>query len=301
MIREPAIYSRKAFFSAGHADTMVNRIELHGQTDPHGHDFIEIALAAAGSGRHISASGEHELSPGDVVVIRPGTWHGFTHCCGLVIYNCCFDQQLLRRELGWLREDPALNYLFWVGPYAANRAGVLVAGLYENHLDECLDQLHALRQVQGSPRRVETLGRLLIFLDYLARAVNDRNGLDRQAGPLHPAVLETLRLLESQTGSSWSLGELAAHSHVNPSYLARLFKAEIGLAPMAYLNRCRVEQAAGLLLQSELPVGEVAIEVGWDDPNLFTRRFRAAYGLAPSEYRKRFSGDRRSHSQPYFP
>lgn len=290
MESEPAVYSRKAFFTADHAATMVNRVELNGETPPHGHDFFEIALAAGGSGGHTSASGKHALNKGNLAIIRPGTWHGFTHCSELVIHNCCFDQHLLQRELSWLREDAGLNFLLWTGPYAADRRGVLVVRLRDNRLAACLDDLEALREVQDSPRRTETIGRLLVFLDHLAQSVEALNVLNQENRLLHPAVLETMRLLESQVGHPWTLRELAARSHLDPSYLVRLFKLEIGLAPIAYLNRCRVEQAAGLLLHTLLPVSEVAAQVGWFDPNLFSRRFRAAYGMSPSEYRKRFGG-----------
>jgi AraC family transcriptional regulator, L-rhamnose operon transcriptional activator RhaR len=297
MEREPAVYFRKIFFSADHAATMVNRVEINGTNESHGHDFFEIALAANGNGAHVSANGERALSGGDVVIIRPGAWHGFIHCDKLVIYNCCFDPQLLQRELGWLREDAALNFLLWTGPYEADRRGVLVVRLFANRLVECLNQLETLRDVQDSPRRAETLGRLLIFLDSLVRAIEELKVLNQQTRLLHPAVLDTMRLLESQIEQSWSLGELAARSHLDPSYLVRLFKSEIGLTPIAHLNRCRLERAAGQLLHTLLPVAEVAAQVGWYDANLFARRFRAAYGMSPSEYRKRF-GERAKALHP---
>jgi AraC family transcriptional regulator, L-rhamnose operon transcriptional activator RhaR len=285
---EPAIYSRKAIFTADHAATMVNRVEVNGDNDLHGHDFFEIALAAGGSGKHVSATGEYTLEEGTVVFIRPGAWHGYKHCDRLIIHNCCFDQHLLLRELSWLREDTALNFLLWTGPYAADRKGVMVLHLLENRLADCLSQLEFLRQVQDMPGQVETIGRLLIFLNCLSGAINTLKDRSQQTRLYHPAVLETMRVLESNIGQPWALRELAARSHLAPSYLVRLFKAEIGLTPIAYLNRCRVERAAGLLLHTLHPIAEIAAQVGWYDPNLFARRFRAAYRMSPSEYRNQF-------------
>lgn len=282
----PVIYQRKLIFAADHAAAMVNRVELNTPTEAHGHDFMEIALAAAGEGAHQSTSGEQNLKPGDTLVLRPGAWHRYTRCKGLVIYNCCFDSALLRRELGWLREDPALNYMLWAGPLAGERRGLLIFSLDPPGLAECLEHLERLEQVQSSPRRAETLARLLLFLDCLARG---GPGLVVPAArPLHPAVLAAARDLESDLAHTWSLAELAERVHLAPSYLVRLFKSETGLAPMAYLQRCRLERAAGLLLRTRDPVAEVAAEVGWFDQNLFARRFKAAYGLSASEYRRRF-------------
>ena len=193
---------------------MVNRVELWGGNEPHGHDFVEIALAGQGSGRHLSASGERELGWGDVIVVRPGAWHGFVDCNGLMIHNCCFDSGLLQRELSWLREDPALNFLLWAGPFASNRRGVLVVRLAQDRLAASLASLEALEALQATPHRAETIGRLLIFLDGLAHSIADLENLSQRARQFHPAVWESVRLLESQIAQDWSLGELAARSHL---------------------------------------------------------------------------------------
>ena len=57
---------------------------------------------------------------------------------------------------------------------------------------------------------------------------------------------------------------------------------------MAYVARCRAERAAALLIQSDEPIADIAVAVGWTDPVYFARRFHQHYGLAPREYRKRF-------------
>lgn len=288
MQREHPLFARKTLFLSDHAAALVNRYDLRANIELHGHDFFEIALAAGGAGRHLSASGEQSIGEGEAIIVRPGAWHGYVECAGLTIYNCCFDQSLLQRELSWLREETALNYLLWTGPYSSDRRGVMVVRLRAGSLQTCLDNLLAVGKVQNSPHRAETLGRLLLFLDGLSRAVTDWDALHRQPLHVHPAVIETMRLLEGQIGKEWTLSELGARCHLNPSYLVRLFKADVGFSPIAYLNRCRLERAAGLLLHTLQPVAEVAAQVGWFDPNLFARRFRAAYGMSPSEYRRRF-------------
>src|SRR5438034_4282134 len=63
------------------------RIELRGEVAPHSHAFFEIAVVVAGRGTHVSAAGEVELRPDSVVVLRPGEWHGYTDCAGLVVRN----------------------------------------------------------------------------------------------------------------------------------------------------------------------------------------------------------------------
>jgi transcriptional regulator GlxA family with amidase domain len=57
---------------------------------------------------------------------------------------------------------------------------------------------------------------------------------------------------------------------------------------MAYLDRIRAERAAGLLIETELPIATVGAMVGWHDPSHASRRFRATFGLSPSRYRATF-------------
>ncbi len=57
---------------------------------------------------------------------------------------------------------------------------------------------------------------------------------------------------------------------------------------MRYLTRLRAERAPALLVETDLQVSVVAALVGWHDPNLLARRFRAESGLSPTQYRSRF-------------
>jgi AraC-like DNA-binding protein len=72
------------------------------------------------------------------------------------------------------------------------------------------------------------------------------------------------------------------------TYFVRLFHSVVGLSPMAYLTRRRLELATSFLRREDLPVGEVGALSGWVDANYFTRRFRGHFGMSPSRYRARF-------------
>jgi transcriptional regulator GlxA family with amidase domain len=106
--------------------------------------------------------------------------------------------------------------------------------------------------------------------------------------PAHPAVQHAMRLLEAELAEPWTLDELGARVNLAPGYLIRLFGKSVGMSPMAYLTRIRAERAAGLLIETELPVATVGAMVGWHDPSHATRRFRSPFGLSPSRYRSAF-------------
>ncbi len=266
---------------------------LHEESHPiHTHSFVEVAVVMSGEGAHRSLAGRQQLAVGDVLLLRPGVWHGYEGCRDLDVYNCCFSIELLRRELGWTREDPALGHLLWTGPYAGQRRGILTTHLSGAAFDECvehLDRLSDLRPCPPATHRGDIVGRLTLFLSSLARVVT-RTGepAGRPAGT-HPAVLDAMRMMEQRPAYHWTLTELAAALHLAPGYLVRLFKSATGLPPMAYLSQHRVELAATRLLHTDDPINRIGESVGWPDQNYFARRFKSHYGLSASTYRARFT------------
>ena len=68
----------------------------------------------------------------------------------------------------------------------------------------------------------------------------------------------------------------------------RRFRKATGYAPLEYVQWLRVEEAKHMLESDELPIDEIAEEVGYSDLASFRRLFRRLSGLTPSEYRRRF-------------
>lgn len=82
-----------------------------------------------------------------------------------------------------------------------------------------------------------------------------------------------------------NLEEVARQVCVTPYYLSRLFHAEMGMTFTDYLTKTRLEKAVELL-QSGVSVKEICYQVGYADPNYFSRLFRKVFGVPPTEYRK---------------
>jgi AraC family L-rhamnose operon transcriptional activator RhaR len=267
---------------------------LHRWDSPvHTHSFVEIAFAVDGAATHHSLAGRHDMRPGDVVLLRPGVWHGYEDCQRFEVYNCCFSSELLRRELFWTREDPLLGFLLWAGPSSSPGRGVLTISLPPSALGECLVHLDALAALRHRPlalHRPDIVGRLSLLFGQLGQAVAQARGeLPGEPGTVHPAVVQAMRLLEADLTRDWTLKILAAELHLAAGYLVRLFNAATGLPPMAYLGQLRAEHAAVLLLHSDEPVTSIGRAVGWPDQSGFARRFKAHYGLSATAYRKRFA------------
>jgi AraC family L-rhamnose operon transcriptional activator RhaR len=277
----------KAYFPKS-SEIAVIVVEEHPDYPRHGHKFVELVFAVAGSCMQETALGRSRLTRGSVFLFRPGAWHAYRETNHLTLYNCCFDPGILGRELAWMIDDPALGRLLWSIPLSAGQHGTCSLHLPDRDLENCerlLRELCTLSVGGRSQHRVDLLGRLLLLLGIVARHLPRTTA--PQDGRANPAVSTALKLIDDNPTQEWTLENLAARAHVPPNYLVRLFKKVTGLPPMAYQRRRRLELASRLLLQSNLPVSEVGAQVGWSDANYFTRRFRTEFGVTPTDYRAR--------------
>ena len=83
-----------------------------------------------------------------------------------------------------------------------------------------------------------------------------------------------------------SLDEMSRRLDLSPYYFSKLFKEEVGVTFMDYLTKLRIEKAKDLLLHSNKTMKEICSEVGYADPNYFSRIFKKNTDLTPTEYRE---------------
>jgi AraC-like DNA-binding protein len=103
----------------------------------------------------------------------------------------------------------------------------------------------------------------------------------REAGP----VARVREAIEQRYAEALHLGELAAIARLSRHHLIRVFRAEIGLTPHAYVVDVRVRRARALLQGGVSPAG-VAMLVGFADQAHLTRAFKARLGVSPGAYRR---------------
>jgi transcriptional regulator GlxA family with amidase domain len=83
------------------------------------------------------------------------------------------------------------------------------------------------------------------------------------------------------------LEQIAQAVSISPSYLIRLFQAQLHTTPMAYLWQLRVTHGISLLQQTGLSVQAIADQCGFQTRHHFSRRVRQELGYGPQEVRRR--------------
>lgn len=83
-----------------------------------------------------------------------------------------------------------------------------------------------------------------------------------------------------------TLEELAEQVFISPAYLSKIFKKEVGMPFVQYLNQIRVEQSKYLLLFTDKPITEIYSLTGFEDQSYFTKVFKSFVGLSPGKFRE---------------
>lgn len=95
------------------------------------------------------------------------------------------------------------------------------------------------------------------------------------------------QLIQERLGDSGlNLKGLAEELNFSPSHLSVVLKKELGLPFQDYLIQERMKRAKLLLLTTELKIYEIAEQVGFEDMNYFSQRFKQVVGVTPRQFKK---------------
>jgi len=132
----------------------------------------------------------------------------------------------------------------------------------------------------------------LMFIEVLRRHVeqlpSERTGW--LAGLTDSVVGPALSQLHERPAHPWTLAELARTIATSRTVLAERFSHLVGVPPMLYLTRWRLQLAAEQLSRGSAKVAAVATHVGYESEAAFSRAFKRETGLSPAAWRRARGG-----------
>jgi len=123
--------------------------------------------------------------------------------------------------------------------------------------------------------------RLIVF--QMLRDSFDAGSLQQVS--LDPLVSDMLEMLGACIATDITLDDLAEHSGYSAQHLNRTFRQVLGVTPLQYLTRMRMEKAAALLRSGQYLIRAIAEASGYDDPYYFSRVFKQHFGRSPAQFR----------------
>jgi AraC-like DNA-binding protein len=103
---------------------------------------------------------------------------------------------------------------------------------------------------------------------------------------LNRTIISEVKSYLSRNFKTAALKDTAEHFHFHPDYLSKLIKNSTGVSFTDLLQEIRLKEACLLLEKTDLPISDVAYEVGYTNLSYFYKLFKKIYNLTPIDYRK---------------
>lgn len=250
--------------------------------------FARIFYVTEGAAELVMPEGIYPLRPGCMYFIPPFTTHS---------YRC--DNHFVHYYLHIYEDAPAYSGFLdeWNFPVEV-KGGKLERMLfdrlcqlnpqmvlpqsdpqsYDNRLT--LEQNITKNRQRSFSNKVESRGIIfLLFAQFLSRATLGNHHIDER-------IRNCVMMIRRNIFRSISLEQLAEEASLSKDHFIRLFKKEIGCTPQQYINQKKVEQAQLALMTEEMPVKNLAYQLGFEDASYFCRLFRQHTGYTPLQYRE---------------
>ena len=132
--------------------------------------------------------------------------------------------------------------------------------------------------------RMQLKGLVVILFSYFMKRAHVREeAIDER-------FLRVLEFVRQHISRPISIEELADCACLTKSYLIRSFRQTMGITPLQYVLRQKIQHAQSLLLGTNDSVASISLAVGFPDASYFTRLFHRQLGFTPLEYRKKLIG-----------
>jgi transcriptional regulator GlxA family with amidase domain len=106
-----------------------------------------------------------------------------------------------------------------------------------------------------------------------------------------PQIIKIQEYIEDNYRDSLQVNELARMANTTARTLNRQFQQSVNMKPIQYIQSVRVEQAKRILESRQIPIQQLANEVGYEDSASFAKLFKKQTGLTPVQYRTKFHRD----------
>lgn len=202
------------------------------------------------------------------------------------VYEYKIDPALLELEMTWIAFD---------GPHAVKLLEAIgmshdmpfVRGALNKETDDMLRLLlHAIRHPDTEGGRLQAIGLLYGLFARLSPSPETPSNKQTRSAWLEKSV----DFIDTHAFEGVTVEDAAAYVGVHRSHFSGVFAERMGVSPLQYMQRLKMNKGALLLRETDKPVTEIALSVGYPDLYAFTRAFTSYFGLSPTKYRRGVGG-----------
>ncbi|MBO4242659.1 MAG: helix-turn-helix domain-containing protein [Clostridiales bacterium] len=264
---------------------------LSGNDVPHYHDFIEVAYVTNSEATVTVNKSKYTVRSGDMLVLIPGDVHTYSVKSGCKLACIQADTDFL---FSTILSNSDLHYSM---PYTLSRKeGARIFRATE--LDDTDIPRLIYRLFQESTEK-KSFYKLAMRADLSSIALHVFRTWDRINGELESEdskrngissyrLTGVLDAIEKEYMNEITAESMAKKAGMSYSYFSRYFKSTIGHTFSEYLNSVRIKAAEDLLINTDIPVSEVASKVGFANTSYFIAQFKKQLHITPKKYRSNF-------------
>ncbi|MBR4863135.1 MAG: helix-turn-helix domain-containing protein [Oscillospiraceae bacterium] len=235
----------------------------------HLHNVLEIVFLRQGSATAVCGGNRYELTPGDVFVAFPNQPHGYENSRDVESDVLIIPlQPFLSPWRSMLTQKMPISPVLSRGQWEGTGLAVL------------MDLLRPERKTVSQPvlqgYAMVVAGKLLPLLPLTDQSAEDSD-------LLHALLL----YISEHYHEPINRKDIAQGMGYNESYLSHVFSENLQATMMDYVNSLRLKDAKMLLLDTDLPVSDISLQLGFGSLRTFNRLFTKAENMSPREYRKR--------------
>jgi len=255
----------------------------------HIHDFHELVLVYSGKATHLTVSGDRDIQSGDFVSIKPGQAHGYKNIKNLVLMNILIKPSFFKEDRFGLSQVPAFQAMF--GQETEKDASLSPIVHFKPDFGvfirarELIENTNAELMGRSDGYRAMVISLIQEFIILMIRNYKGNNPV-RSGFACDMTTL--INYVKHNYRSPMDMSVLTGISGMSESHVLRVFKQYLGCSPFQYIGRLRLSAATDALIQTDKSITEVALDLGFNDSNYFTRLFKKHTGLSPREYRYKY-------------
>lgn len=248
----------------------------------HNHSFFELVYVVAGQCEHQLENEHTRLKAGDYFIIDTGSEHSYQKTKGLEIINCLFMPDYIDRALA---DCPTLasllsNKVLRFGVPVDIKAADRIFHDSDGTVGRLMHRMVAEYDKKGT-------GYMELLRCYLTQALVSTVRASEQAAPnLHPATQGVIDYLHRHYALPLCLDAIGKQTGYTAPYISGVFSRDMGMTVRSFLQRLRIEKAAGLMDETALSLSQIAQQVGYTDAKHFADLFKRHKGVSPKAYRK---------------
>ena len=283
----PPEYLEDWYFSADRREGIhVFKHNCYTPAIPHHHNFFEMFFVLEGHCIHQVGENTSVLHAGDLCLIQPKVTHSLDVNDESIIIDVLIRRSTFRQYFySILQGDNVLSNFFMSTLYSKSGIDYLLfhtqddPDLHYAFIDLCGESFDQEAYYTVLVNAIVTRVFVLLLRRYMSSCELPRDK------PADSEIALTLARYLQANATDVTLAKLAEDFHYSIEYASRLIKRSTGQTFIQLLTSIRLENAKQLLRDTTLSVMEIALQVGYDSSEHFTRTFRKHTGSTPSEYR----------------